>query len=176
MSDDPRYPIGRYAPPDTIDAVARGRWRHALEQAPGRLRDAVAGLDDGQLDTPYRDGGWTARQIVHHLADSHLHTYLRFKWALTEDKPAVAGYDQDRWAALPDSVRGPVAPALELFGGLHASWLALLSAMRPDDFERSYVNPGNGAERSLNWALGLYAWHGEHHTAQILALRARRGW
>lgn len=176
MTDDPRYPIGRYAPPATIDAAARERWARAVAKAPQRLREAVAGLDDRQLDTPYREGGWTVRQIVHHLADSHLHTYLRFKWALAADTPAVADYDQDRWAALADSVHGPAAPALDLFEGLHASWLALLEVMRDEDFERCYLNPGNGAERSLAWALGLYAWHGEHHTAQILGLRARRGW
>jgi uncharacterized damage-inducible protein DinB len=176
MTDDPRYPIGRYAPPDVIDAVTLASWTESIASAPGRVREAVAGLDAGQLDTPYRDGGWTVRQVTHHLPDSHMHAYLRFKWALTEDRPVVPGYDEARWAALNDSLHGPVEPALALLEALHTRWLALIASTAPADFERRFVNPRNGAERSLGWLLGLYAWHGAHHTAQVTALRARRGW
>jgi uncharacterized damage-inducible protein DinB len=176
MTDDPRYPIGRYAPPETIDAATRAAWIEAVMEAPAQLRRAVAGLDDAQLDTPYRQGGWSVRQVVHHLPDSHLHTYLRFKWALAEDTPVVAGYDPAAWAGLPDSVHGAPEPALALFESLHARWSLVLDGMDDADFDRRYINPGNGLPRTLGWTLGLYAWHGEHHVAQIVALRERRAW
>jgi hypothetical protein len=176
MMDDPRYPIGRYAPPASIDGGTRARWIETVAQAPARLRDAVAGLDEEQLDTPYREGGWSVRQVVHHLPDSHLHTYLRFKWALAADAPAVAAYDQAAWAALPDSVYGQVEPALALFEGLHACWVQVLRGMDDAAFARTYLHPRDGSPRALGWTLGLYAWHGEHHVAQVLALRERRGW
>ncbi len=176
MTDDPRYPIGRYMPPETIDAATVRDWIHAVRQTPGRVHAAVEGLDASQLDTPYRDGGWTVRQVVHHLPDSHMHSYLRFKWALTESTPVGTSYDEASWAALADSVRGPVEPSLALLAALHERWLLLLETMAPDDFERRFVHPRNGVERSLAWLLGLYAWHGAHHTAQITALRDRKGW
>jgi uncharacterized damage-inducible protein DinB len=176
MTDDPRYPIGRYAPPQTIDAATRSAWIDSVMEAPARLRRAVAGLDDAQLDTPYRDGGWSVRQVVHHLPDSHLHTYLRFKWALAEDTPVVAAYDPAAWAALPDSLHGAPGTALALFESLHARWILLLDGMDDADFGRDYINPGTGLPRTLGWTLGLYAWHGEHHAAQIVALRERRDW
>jgi len=180
MSDplmvDPRYPIGRFAPPERIDEAVLRHWRETVARAPGRLRDAVEGLDDAQLDTAYREGGWTVRQVVHHLPDAHLHTYLRFKRALTEDVPAVGGYDQAAWAALPDSVQAPIEPALTLFAALHARWALLLDAMAPADFERRYLNPHGGEPRSLGVTLGVYAWHGDHHIAQITALRQRMRW
>jgi len=176
MLDDPRYPIGRYAPPETIDAATRGAWIETVSRVPARLRRAVAGLDDTRLDTPYREGGWSVRQVVHHLPDSHLHTYLRFKWALTEDTPSVAAYDQAGWAALPDSMRGDVEPALALFDALHARWGLLLRGMDEAAFARGFRNPRSGDVRTLGWTLGLYAWHGDHHVAQILALRERRNW
>lgn len=174
--EDPRYPIGRFTPPERIDeAVLRG-WREAVARAPGRLREAVEGLADAQLDTPYREGGWTVRQVVHHLPDAHLHTYLRFKWALAGDEPAVAAYDQAGWATLPDSLTGPVGPALQLFEALHVRWLLLLDVMAPGDYQRRYLNPRTGEPRSLGHTLGLYAWHGDHHIAQIRSLRERVGW
>lgn len=176
MTDDVRYPIGRYAPPDPIDADTLAAWKASLAAAPGRVRDAVAGLEPAQLDTPYREGGWTVRQVVHHLPDSHMNAYLRFKWALTEDRPRVPGYDQAAWAALADSVGGAVEPPLALLEALHRRWGLLLEAMAPEAFERTFVNPRDGAERSLAWLLGLYVWHGSHHTAQVVALRMRRGW
>lgn len=176
MMADPRYPIGRFAPPPTIDAATLARWREAIAEAPARLRAAVEGLGEEQLDTPYRDGGWSVRQVVHHLPDAHLHTYLRFKWALAEDVPAVAAYDQAAWANLPDSLAGPIEPSLQLLEALHARWLDVLERMAPDAFERLYLNPRTGEPRSLAVTLGVYAWHGEHHIAQITALRERMGW
>lgn len=176
MPDDPRYPIGRYAPPSRIDATILATWTGAVAEAPARLRRAVAGLEDDRLDTPYREGGWTVRQVVHHLPDSHMHTYLRFKWALTADTPSVAAYDQAAWADIQDSRTAPIEPSLALFEALHLRWLALIGGMTEGDFERRYLNPRNGDERTLAWTLGLYAWHGAHHTAQIVALRERMGW
>ncbi len=176
MIPDPRYPIGRFTPPERIDEAALASWRDALARAPGRLRQAVDGLNKAQLDTPYRDGGWSVRQVVHHLPDAHLYTYLRFKRALTEELPAIAGYDQAGWAAFPDSLEGPIEPALRLYEALHARWDGLLRAMAAQDFERCYLNPQTGEQRSLGFTLGVYAWHGEHHVAQIEALRRRMGW
>ncbi|HKI59229.1 MAG TPA: putative metal-dependent hydrolase [Trueperaceae bacterium] len=176
MLADERYPIGRFAPPARIDEDVLGAWREAVAHAPERLREAVDGLSGSQLDTPYRDGGWSVRQVVHHLPDAHLHTYLRFKWALAEDEPSVAGYDQAGWAALPDSLHGPIEPAMRLYDALHARWTVLLDAMELREFERRYLNPRTGEPRSLGITLGLYAWHGEHHVAQIVALRRRLGW
>lgn len=176
MTHDPRYPIGRYAPPEAIDAAVLKGWAGALGDAPGRVREVLRGLSDSQLDTPYREGGWSVRQVAHHLPDSHMHAYLRFKWALTEPTPAVPGYDEARWAALSDSLHGPVEPALALLEALHERWLALIVTMAPADFERGFLNPRNGTERSLGWLLGLYVWHGAHHTAQVAALREQRGW
>lgn len=174
--DDLRYPIGRFAPPSVLDAAARGAWMARLAAAPSALRRAVAGLDEAQLDTPYRPGGWTVRQVVHHLPDSHLNSYLRFRWALTEPTPTARAYDERAWAELPDASHGPVAPSLALFEALHARWALLLDAMGDDDFERAWVHPQTGAARTLAWTLGLYAWHGEHHVAHIVRLRERRGW
>lgn len=173
---DPRYPIGRFVPPGSIGPAELAAWREAVAHAPGRLRNALNGLDAAQLDTPYRDGGWTVRQVVHHLPDAHLHSYLRFKWALSVAEPAVAVYDQAGWAALPDSLSGPTEPALRLYEALHARWGILMDAMAPEDYERCYLNPRSGEPRSLGYTLGLYAWHGEHHVAQVVALRRRMGW
>jgi uncharacterized damage-inducible protein DinB len=138
------------------------------------LATAVAGLSDGQLDTLYRN--WTVRQIVHHLADSHVNSYVRFKWALTEDLPTIKAYDEGRWAGLDDSRSGDVRAPLALLHGLHARWVQLLRSMSDGQFARCFVHPETGRTVSLGEALCYYAWHGEHHTAQVLWLRRQRGW
>jgi hypothetical protein len=140
-----------------------------LEQAPAALRAAVAGLTDVQLDTRYRN--WTVRQIVHHIADSHVNSYIRFKWALTEDRPTIKAYDEGRWASLEDSRLGDIAAPLALLEGLHARWVQLLRALTPDQFARAFVHPESGETIALFRALGYYAWHCRHHTGQILWLR-----
>ncbi len=171
---DLRYPIGRWTVPDAAPAT-----RHALvaavAEAPAALRAAVAGLDDAQLDTPYRDGGWTVRQVVHHVADSHMNAYVRMKLALTEDAPRIAPYDEAAWAELADS-RLPIAPSLALLDALHLRWAAVLRAVGPDGWDtRAYEHPEMGRV-PLRTGLGIYAWHGRHHVAHVTGLRARMGW
>lgn len=142
---------------------------------PARLRAAVEGLDEGQLDTPYREGGWTLRQVVHHVPDSHLNAYIRVKLALTEPEPVIKPYDEAAWAALPDTDRVPVAVSLALLDALHQRWVALWRAMSEADFAREYVHPDTG-RHTLDYLLALYAWHGPHHVAHITSARARNGW
>jgi hypothetical protein len=173
--DDLRYPVGRYAAPDPITPEHRAAWIAALEAAPAALRAAVEGLSDDRLDTPYRPGGWTVRQVVHHVPDSHLNAYVRFKLALTEDAPTIKPYEEARWAELPDST-GPVAPSLDLLDSLHARWVALLRAMPEEAWARTFFHPEQGRALRLDWTLGLYAWHGKHHAAHVTALRGREGW
>jgi len=174
--DDLRYPIGRFQPPADYTPDVRASWIAQLAAAPAGVREAIAGLTPPQLATPYRDGGWTPIQVVHHLVDSHLHTYVRFKLALTEDAPAVSDYDENAWAAMPDatSVSGLDA-SLTLFEALHARFVRMMRAMREEEWSRTYVHPKHGARR-LDRTLGIYAWHGRHHVAHITALRQRMGW
>ncbi len=173
--EEMRYPIGRYNPPARISAEQRKIWIDDLSHFPGTLRQAVADLDDVQLDTSYRDGGWTVRQVIHHLPDSHLNSYVRFKLALTEDTPAVKGYQEAAWAELTDARSGPVDLSLSLLDSLHGRWVILLRAMTEADFERSFHHSELG-EVTLGRMLGLYAWHGEHHLAHISKLRLRQRW
>jgi hypothetical protein len=172
---DLRYPIGKAEMTRELDADARHALIDRIEGAPGRLGAAVAGLDAGQLDTPYRPGGWTVRQVAHHVPDSHLNAYLRCKWALTEDEPAIKTYDEERWAELPDSRTVPVEVSLALLDSLHRRWVGLLREMSAADFQRSLRHPEHGLI-TLDQILGLYAWHGDHHTAHVTALRERMGW
>lgn len=172
---DLRYPIGPFRTPERGGPEQRAAWLAQLRATPRELRAAVVGLDAAQLDTPYRPGGWTVRQVVHHVTDSHLNSYVRFKWALTEATPAIKAYDEQGWAALPDS-HGPIEPSLALLEALHLRWVPLLEALDEDDWQRSFVHPETGSEISL-WAnLANYAWHGPHHTAHVRALREREGW
>jgi uncharacterized damage-inducible protein DinB len=172
--DDLRYPIGRFAATATIDAATRAESIETLRMLPERLRAAIAGFDDEQLDTPYREGGWTVRQVIHHIADSHANSYIRFKLALTEASPTIKPYDEAAWAALPDS-RLPVEESLNLIEALHARWVALLELLTDEDFQKDFVHPVRGRQ-NLATALALYDWHGRHHTAHITRLRARMGW
>jgi len=172
---DPRYPIGRYEPATVpLTAEQRGSFIGQIAAAPEQLRRAVAGLDDGRLDTPYRDGGWTVRQVVHHVPDSHLNAYVRFKLGLTEQEPAIRTYDEKRWAETPET-RGPVDGSLALLEALHRRWVVLLRGMSAADFARTIRHPEWGT-LTLDWVLGQYAWHGRHHTAHVTTLRARMGW
>jgi len=172
--DDLRYPVGRFQPPTAGTAATRTAQIETLRRLPERLRAAVAGLNDAQLDTPYRDGGWSARQVVHHLADSHANSYVRFKLALTEDWPTIKPYDEAAWARLPDN-RMPVGPSLDFVDGLHARWVATLQAMTEADFERGFQHPERG-RMTLAANLALYDWHSRHHTAHVKSLRSRMGW
>ena len=172
--DDQRYPIGRFIPPATSLASIRSSHIEILRQLPARLRAAVHGLSEDQIDTPYRDGGWTVRQVVHHVFDSHANCYVRFKLALTEDWPTIKAYDEAAWAKLADS-RGPVGVSLTLIDGLHERWVMLLESMTEEDFQKGFVHPEHGRQK-LATTLALYDWHSRHHTAHITGLRARQGW
>ncbi len=174
---DLRFPIGPFQDHarDRTTATERSALMDEIAATPARLREAVAGLDDAQLDTPYRAEGWTVRQVVHHLADSHVNAYARFRWALTEEGPTIKPYDEKEWARLPDATTAPVAVSLDLLDALHTRWLILLRAMSPEDFERRWVNPDLG-ELSVDVLLQIYGWHGKHHVAHITSLREREGW
>lgn len=172
---DLRFPTGKFQRPPSLDPQARARAIQVIEATPARLRQAVAGLNDEQLDTPYRPGGWTVRQVVHHVPDSHLNAYVRFKLALTEDEPTIKPYDEAKWALLADVREVPIATSLSLLDAVHERWLAILRAMQPSDFERPLIHPESGRQR-LDQMLALYAWHGPHHTAHITKLRERMGW
>ncbi|MFI5180396.1 MAG: YfiT family bacillithiol transferase [Thermoanaerobaculia bacterium] len=175
MSADLAYPIGPFEAPAVISAAAREEFVGEIAAAPAALRKAVEGLDDRQLDTPYRPGGWTVRQVVHHLPDSHLNAYVRFKLALTEEEPTIRLYDEGEWARLPEASSGPVSLSLDLLGALHRRWLACIRALPAPSFERTFRHPELGV-MSLNRQLALYAWHGRHHVAHITALAAREKW
>jgi uncharacterized damage-inducible protein DinB len=172
--NDPRYPIGQFSSTHPIANEGRAAQIETLRQLPARLRAAVAGLSDAQLDTPYREGGWTVRQLVHHVADSHANAYVRFKLALTEDGPTIKPYDEAAWARLADS-RLPVDVSLPVIDGLHARWVALIESFSEDDFKRVFLHPERGPQ-DLATTLALYAWHSRHHTAHITTLRERMGW
>ena len=172
--DDPRFPIGRFSPPASSLPGVRAAHIQTLRMLPGLLRAAVAGLNDAQLDTPYRDGGWTVRQVVHHVPDSHMNCYVRFKLALTEDWPTIKPYDEAAWASLADG-RMPVEISLELVAALHGRWVGLLETLTEDDFQRGYAHPQSGRQ-NLAQVLALYDWHSRHHTAHIVNLRTRQGW
>ncbi|HEY3935451.1 MAG TPA: putative metal-dependent hydrolase [Gemmatimonadales bacterium] len=176
MSDDPRYPVGRFTPADEWNNAARTRCRDDIAHLPARLREAIEGLDDRCLDTPYRDDGWTVRQVVHHLADSHLNAYCRFRLALTEDEPTIKPYAEARWAELHDARTYPAAPSLAILDGVHARWIGLIDAMSPGDWDRSFVHPEQQRPVTLASTAALYSWHSRHHVAHINALRARNAW
>jgi len=173
--EDLRYPIGRFSPPASSMPGVRAAQIQTVRLLPERLRAAVAGLDDAQLDTPYREGGWTVRQVVHHLADSHAVAYIRCKHALTEDWPTLRPYDEAAWAELADSRLLPIGVSLAIIEGLHARWVALLESLSEEDFQKGYNHPQRGRE-NLAKALAMYDWHSRHHTAHITGLRARQGW
>jgi hypothetical protein len=180
-ADDPsleavRFPVGRFAPQASYSLADVTENLQRLEFAPRRLAVAVRGLAAAHLDTPYRAGGWTARQVVHHLADSALHGSARFRWALTEDEPTVQPFDETRWAALPDAKSGPIEPSLAIFAGTTERLVRLLGALRTRDWSRRFYHPEAQSHCALDAALALYAWHHEHHVAHIASLRSRAGW
>lgn len=172
---DPRYPIGRFQHPGPLSPAQRADAIEAIELAPLELRKALRGLSDAQLATPYRDGGWTLRQLVHHVADSHINAYCRLRLALTEESPTIRSYDEQLWAELADGATGPVGLSLALLDALHARWALLWRSLAPAQFSRTLVHPTSGAH-DLDWLLALYAWHGAHHTAHVTALRQARDW
>ncbi len=173
---DLRYPIGPFTAPAAGAATAVSRAGHiaAIHALPSHMRAAVKGLDDRQLDTPYRPGGWSVRQVVHHVADSHVNAFVRIKLALTEDAPTIKPYDEVEWAKLADA-RLPIDVSLRLLDAVHERWAAVLGAMEPADYARRFVHPEAG-EHDLDWLVAQYDWHGRHHVAHITRLREREGW
>lgn len=172
--DDVRYPIGRFTPVPA-DTEARRRAIADIAALPARLREAVAGLTDAQLDTPYRPGGWTVRQVVHHVADSHLNAYTRLKLALTEDAPRITPYDEKAWAELADA-RLPAAVSLDLLDSVHARWIAVYGGMDEAQFARTFVHPEHPEPQTLDRQAQMYSWHSRHHVAHVTGLRQREGW
>lgn len=175
MNEDLRYPIGQFDPNIDLTPAARAERIGTIAALPSKMREAVDGLDESQLDTEYRPGGWTVRQTVHHVADSHMNSIIRFKLALTEDSaPTIRPYYEDRWAELGDS-KLPIDVSLNLIDGIHTRWVSLLGSMSDTDFAKQFVHPETGPW-TLDGALALYAWHSLHHTAHITRLRERNGW
>jgi uncharacterized damage-inducible protein DinB len=173
---DPRYPIGRFVWDKTaLTAGDREALVDQIAAAPARLREAVAGLTAEQLDTPYRPDGWTVRQVAHHIPDSHLNAYIRFKWLLTEPDPAIKIYDESEWAKLEDSKATPVGVSLDLLDALHRRWVVLLRSAGEKEFARTLRHPESGP-MTFDHLLAMYAWHGRHHVAHITSLRGRMGW
>lgn len=172
---DLRYPVGPCEYPASVSSEARTQHINHLAALPERLRAAVQGLDDEQLDTPYRPGGWTVRQVVHHFADSHINAYVRFRLALTEPQPTIKPYDEKTWAELPDSRTAPIESSLRLLEGLHQRWVMMLTALADSDFSRTLHHPEIGVVR-LDTYLATYGWHCRHHVAHITSLRQRSRW
>jgi uncharacterized damage-inducible protein DinB len=175
LSIDLRYPIGPQPQPDIVSPSTLTEALNTLGELPQNLRAAVKHLDDEQLGTPYREGGWTVRQLVHHVADSHMNCYMRFRLALTEDAPTIRPYDQNAWATLHDAQTAPLEWSLEMLEALHARLLMLLHSLSPAHWQRTYVHPERGVTR-LDQAAVQYAWHSRHHVAHITVLRAAKDW
>jgi uncharacterized damage-inducible protein DinB len=172
---DLRYPIGKFGYEGSLSGAQKQKYLSDIEQAPIHLRAALEGLSKSQLDTPYRPEGWTVRQVVHHIPDSHLNAYVRFKLALTEDEPTIKPYAEDRWARLADTKTTPIEVSLAMMDSLHTRWVQLLRSLQGEDWKRTFRHPEMGV-MDLEKTLALYSWHGHHHVAHITSLRERSGW
>lgn len=170
-----RYPIGKFAPNDSYSNDELKKLIGVIEALPAELEKSVKNLSASQLDTPYREGGWTVRQVVHHLADSHMNAYIRFKWTLTEEKPVIKAYEEKLWAETQDAKADP-AISLSLIKALHAKWVMLIKGLSDNDLQRSFIHPETKKEIKLERMVGLYAWHCQHHLAHITSLVARMKW
>ncbi|MCX6275335.1 MAG: bacillithiol transferase BstA [Bacteroidetes bacterium] len=174
--DHLRYPVGKFSTPAVVSPDDINRWIRTIENLAQHIRDAVKPLNELQLDTPYREGGWTIRQVVHHLPDSHVNAYVRFKLALTEDNPTIRPYMEERWAELPDGKSAPIENSLDVLDAIHKRWVTVLRNMNAADFKRTFYHPENKVTRSLEVNLALYEWHSRHHLAHITELKKRMGW
>jgi uncharacterized damage-inducible protein DinB len=172
---DPRYPIGKFEMPEKITPDLRTEAIRDIAAVPEKMRAAVKGLNDAQLDTPYREGGWTVRQVVHHVADSHMNAYIRWRLALTEKEPTIKPYEESAWAKLEDAAHAPAEVSLRLLESLHDRWVRLLRSVKTEEFARTLVHPDFGV-KTADWLLFLYSWHGKHHTGHITELRNAKGW
>lgn len=172
---DPRYPIGKFQKPENITKQQIEDCIEQIRTLPRRFAIEVVEMSQDQLDTPYREGGWTVRDLIHHLADSHINSYVRFHWAMTEDSPQIKAYDEEGWAELPYLKTMSIQTSLDLLSLIHERWVALLNSMNPQDLEKAYIHPVNG-KQVLKEVLAMYAWHGEHHLAHVTELKKRMGW
>lgn len=175
MNQDPRYPIGKYQP-QPYSEQQKKEWLADIQFLPEEVERAILNLDAAQLHTPYRDGGWTVQQLVHHIADSHMNAYIRFRLGLAEDNPTIKPYDENEWVKLADVDVVPINVSITILHGLHQRMLATIKDLTPEQWERKITHPEHGREMTLWFLLGLYAWHGRHHTAHITTLRANKGW
>ena len=175
MTNDPRYPIGKYEPQPFSEELKQ-KFILDIQFLPEELERALLNLDQAQLATPYREGGWSVIQLVHHVADSHMNAYIRLKLAITENNPTIKPYDEKAWAELPDNNQVPVNVSITLLHALHQRWTATLKNLSENDWNRTVIHPASGIEMSVWFLLGLYAWHGKHHTKHITALKKSKGW
>jgi hypothetical protein len=171
-----KYPIGKFTVPQPISSENLTEWIKIIENFPQQLTKLVSKFDDEQLNTPYRPDGWTVRQVIHHIADSHMNSYIRFKWALTENKPTIKPYFEDRWAELHDGKNGPILVSLYLITSLHARWVLMLKGLTPNELQHTFIHPDGGREITLAENIGIYAWHCVHHFAHINNLRKQMNW
>lgn len=171
-----QYPIGKYICPDVISEEVLSEWIEDISNFPSRIKNAVNNLSDEQLDTPYREGGWSVRQVVHHCADSHINAFMRFKLTLTEKNPTIKPYIQDRWVELPDSKSAPIESSLKMLDGIHERWTILLNSLSDVDLKKTFSHPEHGREFRLDDTIGNYAWHCNHHLAHITTLKNRMNW
>lgn len=173
---DLRYPIGPFVSRTELTPDERRSLIDAIAAAPARLREAVRGLNETQFETPYREGGWSVREVVHHLPESHLNAYMRLKLALTEDDPVIRPYDEDAWSRTPEVRTTPVETSLTMLEALHERWTILWRALAPEDFRRTFRHPEHSGVQTVDWLVAMYSWHGRHHTAHITSLRERMRW
>jgi len=171
-----KYPIGQFELPATITKDILSQWIAAISSFPTRLKNEVNHLTDEQLDTQYRPEGWTIRQVIHHCADSHMNSLIRFKLALTEDQPTIKPYYEERWAELLDSKNMPIAPSLKMLEGIHERWTILLNHLTEEQNERIFIHPEHGKKFRIDENIGVYAWHGNHHLAHITETKKRNNW
>lgn len=171
-----KYPIGKLQYPEKYTKKDIEQWISTIEELPQQLENLVEDFDDLQLDTPYRPEGWTVRQVIHHLADSHLNSNIRFKWALTEDRPTIKAYHEDRWATLEDAKDADIEMSLSLIESLHRRWVYMLRSLTTEQLQRTYIHPVTQKEISLGQTIAMYAWHSKHHFAQITSLAKREDW
>ncbi len=176
MEDNLRYPIGKFTAPNTYTKEYLSDRILEIAQFPEQLKKEVVHLTNEQLDTPYRENGWTIRQVIHHCADSHMNCFIRLKWALTEDTPTIKFYYEDRWARLDDNLKMPIEPTLSLLEGLHFRLAYLMNSLSETDLEKSFIHPEHNASFQIKEIIGTYAWHGLHHLAHINELKNRKGW
>ena len=175
MTPDPRYPIGKFDPKDSYTSEEVMTNINRIAALPDKIKKALAGLTDTQLDTPYREGGWTVRQVTHHVPDSHMNAYIRFKWTLTEDSPLIKAYDEKGWASTPET-SGSTSISTDLLTALHAKWAILLKGLSAEQLHRDFIHPDTKKHVPLDRLIAMYAWHGEHHLAHITSLKERMKW